>query len=362
MQLGQQNITVGNTLRYQVSYREALNVGEVLTVATVTSSSRTSSTNTNTFLDVSDTLVFFFVVAGPNPEVFTATIQVTTSFGQVINDTIIFNVVPTSLQTTTSPALVNNPTLIGPAGPAGAAGAAGAVGTTGPTGSIGTGPTGPTGSAGAGGAAGSTGPTGYTGSIVPPNYTGGNWYVPSIYTAPIAPTAAGATGICFAQPFALDKAITIEAISFNVTTGANAATYFNVGIYSNAPSGRPGTLLAQGAGLSSVATGAISIALQANLSLQPGIFWLAYQYGDAVQKLTSVNTTQTPGISNPFIYLTGTSTAALALSAAPQAGVTFTSQGQTASNTPTMPTGPTGFFATVTLNMPMMAFQVASVP
>jgi hypothetical protein len=95
MQLGNQNITAGDTRRYQVDYTPFLQNGDVVATFTVVSSSSTSTAQ-GAFLDVTDTQLFFFVTAGAAPETFTVAIKVTDSIGQTINDTAVFTVVPTT--------------------------------------------------------------------------------------------------------------------------------------------------------------------------------------------------------------------------------------------------------------------------
>ena len=92
MQLGQDNITTGDTRRYQVDYRPFLQFGEVLTKSTVTSNGLTSTAKSNTF-DVTETQLYFFVTGGTVGENFTVSVQVTTSYGQILNDTVSYSVV-----------------------------------------------------------------------------------------------------------------------------------------------------------------------------------------------------------------------------------------------------------------------------
>ena len=90
--LGNRQITVGDTRRYEVDYCGFLQQGDVLSATTVTDNGATSTT-TSAALDVTSTKVFFLVTAGTLGEVFTVAIQVTTVFGEIVNDTIAFQVV-----------------------------------------------------------------------------------------------------------------------------------------------------------------------------------------------------------------------------------------------------------------------------
>ena len=98
-QISQQNITTGDVRRYQVDYCEFLQFGEKLTSFTLAIAPQTpvatSTVNAgNSFLDVGDTNLYVFVTGGNNGENFTLNVQVKTSYGQTINDTIAFTVVP----------------------------------------------------------------------------------------------------------------------------------------------------------------------------------------------------------------------------------------------------------------------------
>ena len=94
MQLSNQNITTGDTRRYQVDYEPFLQDGEKLTSFTVTTAAATSTVNSAiSFLDVGETQLFLFVTGGVVNENFTVQVQVTTNYGETVNDTIAFSVV-----------------------------------------------------------------------------------------------------------------------------------------------------------------------------------------------------------------------------------------------------------------------------
>jgi hypothetical protein len=99
MQLGNQNITAGDTRRYQIDYTPFLQPGEKLTGFTLAVAVQippaTSTVNSagNSFLDVGDTQLFLFVTGGVINENFTVKVQVVTNYGETVNDTIAFSVV-----------------------------------------------------------------------------------------------------------------------------------------------------------------------------------------------------------------------------------------------------------------------------
>jgi hypothetical protein len=97
MQLGNQNITAGDTRRYQVDYTPFLQEGETITGFTLglTPATATSTVNSlgNSFLDVSETQLYLFVTGGNVNENFTVTVQIVTNYGQTVNDTISYTVV-----------------------------------------------------------------------------------------------------------------------------------------------------------------------------------------------------------------------------------------------------------------------------
>jgi hypothetical protein len=97
MQLSNQNITAGDTRRYQVDYTPFLQDGDKLTSFTLAIAAQTpaatSSVGSNSFLDVSETQLYLFVTAGVVNENFTVKVQVKTSYGETVNDTISYTVV-----------------------------------------------------------------------------------------------------------------------------------------------------------------------------------------------------------------------------------------------------------------------------
>lgn len=101
MQLSNQQITTGDTRRYQVDYSQFLQFGEKLsgfTLALATQTPTPTSTvnpSNNSFLSVDESQLYIFVVGGTAVgETFTVDVQVTTTYGQTVNDTVAFTVVP----------------------------------------------------------------------------------------------------------------------------------------------------------------------------------------------------------------------------------------------------------------------------
>src|SRR5579859_1361732 len=127
MNLGTETITVGEVRRVVANYRQSVRPGEHLTLATVTCNSPVS-TITQTALSPDELSVFFWVKASASVETFTCFLSVTTSDGQVLNDTVAIGVTLPQSYATLTPVQVS---LINQTGP------------TGPPGTGGTGPTGP---------------------------------------------------------------------------------------------------------------------------------------------------------------------------------------------------------------------------
>ena len=97
-QISQQNITSGDVRRYEIDYHEFLQFGEKLTAFTLAIATQsppaTSTVNSSiSFFDVDDTQLYLFVTGGINGESFVLHVQVKTSYGQTVNDTVAFTVV-----------------------------------------------------------------------------------------------------------------------------------------------------------------------------------------------------------------------------------------------------------------------------
>ena len=98
-QISQQNITSGDVRRYEIDYHEFLQFGEKLTSFTLAIATQSPPATTihgggTDFFDVDDTQLYFFVTGGSAiGENCILNVQVKTSYGQTINDTIALTVV-----------------------------------------------------------------------------------------------------------------------------------------------------------------------------------------------------------------------------------------------------------------------------
>ncbi len=144
MKIARISIQPNEVRRFTVDYREFLRQGEtIITPDVAVAGSSVASTVGTIELTPAETEVIFYLIAGPVNENFLLAVQIHTTQGQTLNDTIQVNC-----------GNLSGPLpVIGPAGPTGARGVDGSQGQAGPTGPFG-GPTGTT---------GPTGPTGYTG-------------------------------------------------------------------------------------------------------------------------------------------------------------------------------------------------------
>ncbi len=89
MLLARRSHTVGNRRRYTVNYCSWLNEGDTVASGTAVSSSLTATVDG---VATGNNKLVFFVNAGVLNETFTVSVQVTTSRGEVKNDTIEFAV------------------------------------------------------------------------------------------------------------------------------------------------------------------------------------------------------------------------------------------------------------------------------
>jgi hypothetical protein len=128
------------------------------------------------------------------------------------------------------------------------------------------------------------------------NYKAGDYRVAFGMISGGAGSAIGTASRMYMTPFYLGEAITIDALCAFVRTSSGNVV---LAIY-NDNAGLPGTLAGQtavaGTAVGTVST-AQSIALTANLSLTPGIYWFARQYDNttAVMDGPSATTNSIPG-------------------------------------------------------------------
>jgi hypothetical protein len=179
--LGGQLIAAGNTQKYRAQFGGLLDRGVVITSATATVTSSTSTVSAPV-LDLAAKSFTWELTIGTLKEIFTLALVVNTNDGQTLNYTCIFNVESPIVQTYT---LNPTPIIIGPTGSTGNTGPGGSAANTGATGY--TGPSGPTGVTGATGTL--TGPTGFTGSTGNTGPGGG-----AANTGATGPTGALGTG------------------------------------------------------------------------------------------------------------------------------------------------------------------------
>lgn len=90
MNLGQKSLSLGDTRRFEIEYEDYLCDGRTLAAGTVTASVGTNATINNVALSVDKKSLIFYVASGAVKESFTASVQVTTSDGEVVNDTASF--------------------------------------------------------------------------------------------------------------------------------------------------------------------------------------------------------------------------------------------------------------------------------
>jgi hypothetical protein len=163
-----------------------------------------------------------------------------------------------------------------------------------------------------------------------PMYLSNNWYWPYLGCVPAAGTVTGTAGTINFIPITIQTPVTFKAAFIRVTTlaaGGNIA----IGIYANdntlnKPTGNP---LATVSGLSTATATTVSASLSANVTLQPGIYWLATQPDNTTSAL------QVPSNTSPGgAYLVGAASIANASAAANLLGPQSVT---TAGTYPTMP-------------------------
>lgn len=108
------------------------------------------------------------------------------------------------------------------------------------------------------------------------------------YLQPQHATSTQATTLNQARltPMVIPKARTITELAMEVTTGGAAGAVVRAGIYDSDSNGRPGALLADLG--TQVSTGVGIITFPANLTLPPGLIWIAGVSQVAVCTLRSV--------------------------------------------------------------------------
>lgn len=272
----------------------------------------------------------------------------------------------------------------GPTGPTGSSGVStntGATGNTGPTGSTGavstvTGPTGPTGNTGNTGNTGPTGLTGSSGSATNTGATGptgsgsssvltiapwqgataGNWYVPfGMRTANSSVFVLNT--VTFLFPWVAPEKMTLEAFGAYVI-GTSAGAHFQIALYASAADGYPtGNPVAQ-TGDITAASGGTQSGTITNYQVTAGaLYWIGFMdstfAGPSFQPCS--------GGDGMGAYLVGSNTLSNVLGGANNLFWGLRVTGQVYGTWPTL-AGAQSSFDTGSGNMPIVAYQVVSVP
>jgi len=159
-----------------------------------------------------------------------------------------------------------------------------------------------------------TSPISATGQLAQANGGGGmahmtpnsaGTYMATFSTSGSAGSVSASGGMCF-TPIWIGLPVTLEGIGFQIGTGySGSGTGFAVGLYSSdtgASANRAKTLLASSTISSSTGTGATTLAFQSNYSItSPGWYWLAFQFGDATQKIYALQATSYQFIPGAFM-------------------------------------------------------------
>jgi hypothetical protein len=192
------------------------------------------------------------------------------------------------------------------------------------------------------------------GSAGPPFvYTAGNWYAP---LPGAVPTAAGTTAmvvgsIYFALCY-IPYSGTVKAVALRAGTGSSGAVNMAFGLYSNNSNMTPNALLANTAGFTSTATGAISALFVTPVAVTPGWYWLAFQAPDTVMR-NFIRTISGGNVPNEFNYFVGNTSAGATVGSLALTGYFYSITGSTGTwTTPvTSPTISTGI-------VPYMIYQL----
>jgi len=102
-------------------------------------------------------------------------------------------------------------------------------------------------------------------------YEVGQYIVP--FPCKPASVAAITANRLYCSPFLVTRAITIDRLAFEVTTGD--AGNARVGIYNDDGTGYPGTLNTDVGTGDTTNVAIVAVAISGNLSLTPGLYWLA---------------------------------------------------------------------------------------
>jgi hypothetical protein len=185
-----------------------------------------------------------------------------------------------------------------------------------------------------------------------PPYQTGNWYnaVPG-QTAGTAVVQTSGKVVC--EPFVIYQQVTINQLGVNILVAGSSN--FQMALYNNNSSNRPGTEIddTHGANTVDTTTGVNQVSLGSSDVLSPGIYWFCITQNDSTVKYLSVSN------ANTFVTgLIGSSAVANTLSNSYTQGVT---------GSLTYPTGTWGSLGSVTWSdvttsgvVPIFAYHVSS--
>lgn len=95
-------------------------------------------------------------------------------------------------------------------------------------------------------------------------------------------TGAGTVNVLRAIPFVVSKTMTIDQMAINVTTvGAGGAGTARVGIYADDGNSYPGALVVDAGTAVTTATGVKTFTTGLPVTIDPGLYWLAYVHGNS---------------------------------------------------------------------------------
>lgn len=190
------------------------------------------------------------------------------------------------------------PGLQGTQGPQGTQGAQGTQGFQGVQGVQGvTGVGGPQGAPGAGG-------TSYTVPLSVHVFTGAQM----AYTSPgWLPGTAAFSAKMGAAPVGVPQRLTVTRLSIYVSSAGNVANQGRMGIYADGPTGPDALLADAGNAVTSGTAGVKEAVLATPLLLEPGVYWLAYQYQGTLTAPTvyTLTSATTPGLLGHLSLLSG---------------------------------------------------------
>lgn len=107
------------------------------------------------------------------------------------------------------------------------------------------------------------------------------WYT-SPGTGTALTTGAGTVNVLRAIPFIVSKITTVDQMAINVTTvGAGGAGTARVGIYADNGNSYPGVLVVDAGTAVTTSTGVKTFTTGLPVTLDPGLYWLAYVHGNS---------------------------------------------------------------------------------